>query len=112
MNLFIYRFIYFRSMCSLVSDPSQSAAITHSPKRKFSFRFPQLPGIHSQASSDKVLNGSAGHLNLQSVNGNSTSGSTSNHHSNSNANSSLSPHSKKKNFTEELQNIPDIQVSQ
>ncbi|KAI8128580.1 Tyrosine-protein kinase PR2 [Lucilia cuprina] len=78
-----------RSMCDLVSDPTPS---TQSPKRKFSFRFPHLSG---HGSSDKS-HGSG----LSAAGG--TGGSTT--HMNS-----LSPHSKKKNFTEELKSIPDLQ---
>ncbi|XP_046809936.1 activated Cdc42 kinase-like [Lucilia cuprina] len=80
-----------RSMCDLVSDPTPS---TQSPKRKFSFRFPHLSG---HGSSDKS------HGSVMSAAG-GTGGSTT--HMNS-----LSPHSKKKNFTEELKSIPDLQVS-
>lgn len=97
-------------MCSLVSDQSHSV-ITHSPKRKFSFRFPNLPGMHNQTSSDKMQIGSSGHLNLSATAGNNLTGNLSNHNNATTANNSLSPHSKKKNFTEELQNIPDLQVS-
>ncbi|XP_065370428.1 activated Cdc42 kinase-like [Calliphora vicina] len=79
-----------RSMCDLVSEPTPS---TQSPKRKFSFRFPHLSG---HGSSDKS-HGSG----LSTAAG--TGGSTT--HMNS-----LSPHSKKKNFTEELQSIPDLQA--
>lgn len=78
-------------MCDLVSDPTPS---TQSPKRKFSFRFPHLSG---HGSSDKS-HGSG----LSNAGG--SGGSTT--HVNS-----LSPHSKKKNFTEELKSIPDLQVS-
>ncbi|KAH8353936.1 hypothetical protein KR067_004773, partial [Drosophila pandora] len=75
-----------RSMIDLVSDQTPA---THSPKRKFSFRFPHLSN-----SADK--SGSLG--------GGGASGSalTPTH-------SNASPFSKKKNFTEELQSIPDIQ---
>ncbi|KAM7341673.1 activated Cdc42 kinase-like isoform 2-T2 [Cochliomyia hominivorax] len=79
-----------RSMCDLVSDPAPS---TQSPKRKFSFRFPHLSG---HGSSDKS------HASSLS-NAGGSGGSTT--HVNS-----LSPHSKKKNFTEELKSIPDLQA--
>ncbi|XP_016984888.1 activated Cdc42 kinase-like isoform X2 [Drosophila rhopaloa] len=74
-----------RSMIDLVSD--QTPAI-HSPKRKFSFRFPHLS---NNGGGDK-----SGGL------GASGSGHTPTH-------GNASPFSKKKNFTEELQSIPDIQ---
>lgn len=77
-------------MCDLVSDPTPS---TQSPKRKFSFRFPNLSG---HGSSDKSHGSGL-------TTGGSTGGSAS--HMNS-----LSPNSKKKNFTEELKSIPDLQV--
>ncbi|KAH8277758.1 hypothetical protein KR018_005551, partial [Drosophila ironensis] len=70
-----------RSMIDLVSDQTPA---THSPKRKFSLRFPHLSN-----SGDK--SGAQG-----------TGGSALSH-------GNASPFSKKKNFTEELQSIPDIQ---
>ncbi|XP_037713242.1 activated Cdc42 kinase-like isoform X1 [Drosophila subpulchrella] len=75
-----------RSMIDLVSD--QTPAI-HSPKRKFSFRFPHLS---NNGASDKAsgLGGASGSAHTPT-------------HGNA------SPFSKKKNFTEELQSIPDIQ---
>lgn len=82
----------FRSMCDLVSDQPPS---TQSPKRKFSFRFPHLSG-HGNSGGDK--NHASG------IHSSGTGGSTTNMNS-------LSPHSKKKNFTEELKSIPDLQVS-
>lgn len=78
-------------MCDLVSDQTPS---TQSPKRKFSFRFPHLSGHHGSHSGDKHGSGATG----------------SSSHSGNNI-GSLSPHSKKKNFTEELKSIPDLQVS-
>ncbi|XP_016958017.1 activated Cdc42 kinase-like isoform X2 [Drosophila biarmipes] len=73
-----------RSMIDLVSD--QTPAI-HSPKRKFSFRFPHLSNNGDKASG---LGGASGSAHTPT-------------HGNA------SPFSKKKNFTEELQSIPDIQ---
>ncbi|XP_034476838.1 activated Cdc42 kinase-like isoform X2 [Drosophila innubila] len=76
-----------RSMIDLVSDHTPA---THSPKRKFSFRFPHLSsGGNDKASS--VVGGATGNSALTPTHG------------------SASPFSKKKNFTEELQSIPDIQ---
>ncbi|XP_041563675.1 activated Cdc42 kinase-like [Drosophila elegans] len=75
-----------RSMIDLVSD--QTPAI-HSPKRKFSFRFPHLS---NNGGGDKA----------GGVGGASGSAHTPTH-------GNASPFSKKKNFTEELQSIPDIQ---
>ncbi|XP_023164753.2 activated Cdc42 kinase-like isoform X2 [Drosophila hydei] len=80
-----------RSMIDLVTD---HAPATHSPKRKFSFRFPHLSS-GSGGGGDKssgVLGGAAGSSALTPTHGNA------------------SPFSKKKNFTEELQSIPDIQA--
>ncbi|XP_017836989.1 activated Cdc42 kinase-like isoform X1 [Drosophila busckii] len=74
-----------RSMIDLVSD---HAPPTHSPKRKFSFRFPHLSGGGGDKSSSSA-GGASG--NLTPTHG------------------TASPFSKKKNFTEELQSIPDIQ---
>ncbi|XP_061402876.1 activated Cdc42 kinase-like, partial [Musca vetustissima] len=82
-----------RSMCDLVSDQTPS---TQSPKRKFSFRFPHLSGGHGSSGSGDKSHGSSLHSS-------GTSGSTTNVNS-------LSPHSKKKNFTEELKSIPDLQA--
>jgi len=72
-------------MIDLVSD--QTPAI-HSPKRKFSFRFPHLSNNGEKTSG---LGGASGSAHTPT-------------HGNA------SPFSKKKNFTEELQSIPDIQV--
>ncbi|EDW08465.2 activated Cdc42 kinase-like isoform X2 [Drosophila mojavensis] len=79
-----------RSMIDLVSDHTLA---THSPKRKFSFRFPHLSS-GSGSGGDKsggALGGAAGSSAHTPTHGNA------------------SPFSKKKNFTEELQSIPDIQ---
>ncbi|XP_030558596.1 activated Cdc42 kinase-like isoform X2 [Drosophila novamexicana] len=78
-----------RSMIDLVSDHTPA---THSPKRKFSFRFPHLSsGGGGGDKSSGVLGSAAGGSALTPTHGNA------------------SPFSKKKNFTEELQSIPDIQ---
>nr|XP_017031433.1 activated Cdc42 kinase-like isoform X2 [Drosophila kikkawai] len=77
-----------RSMIDLVSD--QTPAI-HSPKRKFSFRFPHLS---NSSGGDKA--GAMG-----------SGGASGSAHTPTHGNAS--PFSKKKNFTEELQSIPDIQ---
>ncbi|XP_034131033.1 activated Cdc42 kinase-like isoform X1 [Drosophila guanche] len=83
-----------RSMIDLVSDQTPA---THSPKRKFSFRFPHLSNSSSGGGDKAHSFGGAG--------GGSASGSG---HTPTHA-GSASPFSKKKNFTEELQSIPDIQ---
>ncbi|XP_032306966.1 activated Cdc42 kinase-like isoform X2 [Drosophila ananassae] len=75
-----------RSMIDLVSDQTPA---THSPKRKFSFRFPHLS--NSADKSGSLGGGGASGSALTPTHGNA------------------SPFSKKKNFTEELQSIPDIQ---
>ncbi|XP_075165992.1 activated Cdc42 kinase-like [Haematobia irritans] len=82
-----------RSMCDLVSDQTPS---TQSPKRKFSFRFPHLSSHGSSHHGGDKNHGSGLHNP-------GTGGSTTNMNS-------LSPHSKKKNFTEELKSIPDLQA--
>ncbi|CAD7015182.1 unnamed protein product [Ceratitis capitata] len=82
-----------RSMNDLVADPATS---TQSPKRKFSFRFPHLSS-GSGHGADRASGGSG-----SPTAGGSVSGSTAPH-------KSLSPYSKKKNFTEELESIPDLQ---
>ncbi|KAL9915728.1 activated Cdc42 kinase-like isoform 1-T2 [Glossina fuscipes fuscipes] len=82
-----------RSMCSLVSD--QPPPSTQSPKRKFSFRFPHLSNHPSSVEKTQTNIG----LNTAGV---GTASSTSHLHT-------LSPNSKKKNFTEELKSIPDLQ---
>lgn len=74
-------------MINLVSDQTPA---THSPKRKFSFRFPHLS--NSADKSGSLGGGGASGSALTPTHGNA------------------SPFSKKKNFTEELQSIPDIQV--
>ncbi|XP_036331328.1 activated Cdc42 kinase-like isoform X4 [Rhagoletis pomonella] len=81
-----------RSMNDLVSDQTSN---TQSPKRKFSFRFPHLT---SGGGSDKT----------SGSNGSPTAGGSSS--ANAAAQKSLSPYSKKKNFTEELESIPDLQA--
>ncbi|XP_036331325.1 uncharacterized protein LOC118742986 isoform X1 [Rhagoletis pomonella] len=81
-----------RSMNDLVSDQTSN---TQSPKRKFSFRFPHLT---SGGGSDKT----------SGSNGSPTAGGSSS--ANAAAQKSLSPYSKKKNFTEELESIPDLQI--
>lgn len=87
--------LIYRSMCSLVSD--QPPPSTQSPKRKFSFRFPHLSNHPSSVEKAQTNIG----LNTAGV---GTASSTSHLHT-------LSPNSKKKNFTEELKSIPDLQVS-
>ncbi|XP_011196238.1 activated Cdc42 kinase-like isoform X1 [Zeugodacus cucurbitae] len=82
-----------RSMNDLVCDQTSS---TQSPKRKFSFRFPHLTSSGSNAS-DK---GSGGNCSPTAGGANA----------NAAAQKSLSPYSKKKNFTEELESIPDLQA--
>ncbi|XP_054736937.1 activated Cdc42 kinase-like [Anastrepha obliqua] len=82
-----------RSMNDLVSEPTST---TQSPKRKFSFRFPHLSSGGS--SSDKA----------SASNGSSTAGGSAS--ANAAVQKSLSPYSKKKNFTEELESIPDLQA--
>ncbi|XP_067631079.1 activated Cdc42 kinase-like [Eurosta solidaginis] len=83
-----------RSMNDLVGDPNTNV---QSPKRKFSFRFPHLTSS-SGSSSDKA----------SANNGSPTGGGNSS--GNAAAQKSLSPYSKKKNFTEELESIPDLQA--
>uniref|UniRef100_A0A034V5D9 non-specific protein-tyrosine kinase n=1 Tax=Bactrocera dorsalis TaxID=27457 RepID=A0A034V5D9_BACDO len=82
-----------RSMNDLVCDQSSN---TQSPKRKFSFRFPHLTSSGSNAS-DKASGG----------NSSPTAGSA---NANAAGQKSLSPYSKKKNFTEQLESIPDLQA--
>ncbi|XP_037942033.1 uncharacterized protein LOC119674949 [Teleopsis dalmanni] len=79
-----------RSMIDLGADPAISA---QSPKRKFSFRFPHLSNNGSNDKSNS--NGSPNHAGGGVNNGLHTGIS--------------SPYSKKKNFTEELKSIPDLQ---
>ncbi|GAB0094581.1 tyrosine-protein kinase PR2 [Sergentomyia squamirostris] len=76
-----------RSMTDLVSD-----GVSQSPKRKFSFRFPNLTtvGPHGPGGEkDPILNGGG-----------------------NNSNSNTLTHCKeRKNFSEELKNVPDLQSS-
>lgn len=74
-------------MTDLVADQSAS---TQSPKRKFSFRFPNL----SHSSHDKDSNGLP-------MNGTSTLTHQSSGYSSK----------ERKNFSEEVKNVPDLQVS-
>lgn len=76
-------------MIDLVSDHTPA---THSPKRKFSFLFPHLSSGGGGDKSSSHAGGASGSSALTPTHGNA------------------SPFSKKKNFTEELQSIPDIQV--
>ncbi|XP_059614762.1 activated Cdc42 kinase-like isoform X2 [Phlebotomus argentipes] len=71
-----------RSMTDLVSD-----GVTQSPKRKFSFRFPNLSvaGSHG-GEKDATVNGSG-----------------------NNSNSNTLTNKERKNFSEELKNVPDLQ---
>ncbi|XP_059614763.1 activated Cdc42 kinase-like isoform X3 [Phlebotomus argentipes] len=73
-----------RSMTDLVSD-----GVTQSPKRKFSFRFPNLSvaGSHG-GEKDATVNGSG-----------------------NNSNSNTLTNKERKNFSEELKNVPDLQSS-
>lgn len=64
-----------------MTDLVSDSPSTQSPKRKFSFKFPHL----SHQSSDKDA-------------------SSSGHHKSANAN-------RPRNFCEEIQNVPDLQVS-
>lgn len=66
-----------------MSDLVSDSSNTQSPKRKFSFKFPHL--THHAAGNDKEA-------------------SSSGHHKAANA-------SKSRNFCEEIQNVPDLQVS-
>lgn len=74
-------------MTDLVSDANQQ---TQSPKRKFSFRFPNLS--HGQHSHDKDM-----------------SPLSNSNNSNSNTLNS-SAYKERRNFSEEVQNVPDLQV--
>lgn len=73
-------------MTDLVSD---TPPVAQSPKRKFSFRFPNLSN-HGTVGSDKdnnIGNGIASNTNI------------------------LSNTNRTRNFTEEINNVPDLQVS-
>lgn len=75
-------------MTDLVAD---GVSVTQSPKRKFSFRFPNLTaaGTHGVGGEkDATLNGSG-----------------------NNSNSNTLTQKERKNFSEELKNVPDLQVS-
>lgn len=74
-----------RSMTDLVSENS---SVAQSPKRKFSFRFPNL-SHHSSIDKDQ------------------SSASTSGHASNTNT---LTYANRSRNFSEEIKNVPDLQV--
>ncbi|XP_055704547.1 activated Cdc42 kinase-like isoform X2 [Phlebotomus papatasi] len=77
-----------RSMTDLVAD---GVSVTQSPKRKFSFRFPNLTaaGTHGVGGEkDATLNGSG-----------------------NNSNSNTLTQKERKNFSEELKNVPDLQSS-
>lgn len=78
-------------MTDLVSDSASTA--TQSPKRKFSFRFPLAHSVHSSGHANG--NGSAAEKD-ESGNGTGLTGSTNN--------------KEKKNFSEDLKNMPDLQV--
>ncbi|XP_055685695.1 activated Cdc42 kinase-like isoform X2 [Lutzomyia longipalpis] len=77
-----------RSMTDLVSD---GVSVAQSPKRKFSFRFPNLTAAnaHGMGEKDPTLNGGG---------------------NNSNTNT-LTNSKERKNFSEELKNVPDLQSS-
>lgn len=69
-------------MTDLVSDTSNA----QSPKRKFSFRFPQL-AHHSSVEKDAMNSPNGQHLK------------------------STNSSAKIRNFSEEIKNVPDLQVS-
>lgn len=73
-----------------MTDLDQNSS-THSPKKKFSFRFPHLS--HS-----------AGHERDGSSTSNAANGNLSLHLQNTN-------YKERKNFSEEAKNAPDLQVS-
>lgn len=86
-----------RSMTDLVSD---APPVAQSPKRKFSFRFPNL-GAASHA--DRDHNGTLTHRNNGTGGGgDGASGQTSSGLSHGNG--------RNRNFSEELNNVPDLQV--
>lgn len=83
VNVFINR-----SMTDLDQNPS-----AHSPRRKFSFRFPNLSHSTSHDKDGSSLTGGGGNNTL-------------NHHLGMNYNSK-----DRRNFSEEAKNVPDLQVS-
>lgn len=85
MEISDIKYSNLRSMTDLVTD----SASAQSPKRKFSFRFPHYLAHHS-ASVDK----------------DATIGSPSSQHHNKSIQSS----NKTRNFSEEVKNVPDLQV--
>lgn len=66
---------------------------THSPRRKFSFRFPNLSHSTSHDKDGSSLTSGGGHNTL-------------NHHQGMHYNSK-----DRRNFSEEAKNVPDLQVS-
>jgi hypothetical protein len=70
-----------------MTDLDQNSS-THSPKKKFSFRFPHLS--HSAGHDGSSSNAANGNLSLHLQNAN---------------------YKEKKNFSEEAKNAPDLQVS-
>lgn len=85
-------------MTDLVSEQAPS---TQSPKRKFSFRFPHLShhGSHDKTSSSGASGGVGGATSISS-----------NCSNNGNFGATTQYSKEKKNFTEELKSIPDLQV--
>lgn len=73
-----------------MTDLDQNSS-TQSPKKKFSFRFPHLS--HT-----------VGHERDGSSSSNAMNGNSSSHHQNAN-------YKDRKNFSEEVKNAPDLQVS-
>lgn len=73
-----------------MTDLDQNSS-TQSPKKKFSFRFPHLS--HS-----------AGHERDGSSSSSTLNGNLSMHHQNAN-------YKERKNFSENIKNVPDLQVS-
>lgn len=81
-------FFPFRSMTDLDQNSS-----THSPRRKFSFRFPNLSHSTSHDKDGSSLTSGGGHNTL-------------NHHQTGHYLSK-----ERRNFSQEAKNVPDLQVS-
>jgi hypothetical protein len=79
---------FTRSMTDLDQNSS-----THSPRRKFSFRFPNLSHSTSHDKDGSTHNGSNGHSTLNHHQGMHYAGKD------------------RRNFSEEAKNVPDLQVS-
>uniref|UniRef100_A0A182PA13 non-specific protein-tyrosine kinase n=1 Tax=Anopheles epiroticus TaxID=199890 RepID=A0A182PA13_9DIPT len=110
-----------KSMTDLVNDANHQ---TLSPKRKFSFRFPHIHNVVGgdslRGSSNSSISGNQPHVSGLSTGGSSHAGrglqdkdhgilSSSGHHHPHSSNTLTNSYREKRNFSQEVNNVPDLQ---